>query len=65
MNNINEESQEYVKNLFSKINTEKLIPNSGTKVGNAKSTLLKNEGIEFIEKYDLLIDKLVHKKIYG
>jgi hypothetical protein len=65
MSIINKESKKYVENLFSKISIDKLIPNSGTEVGNYKSALLKKNGIDFIEKYDLLIDNLVHQKIYG
>lgn len=64
MNNINEHSIKFVKNLFEKISSEKLIQNSGTEIGNYKSALFEKHGIEFIEKYDLLIEKLAHEKVY-
>jgi hypothetical protein len=65
MKNISKEAKDYVLNLLKKCNAEHLIPNSGTEVGNIKSELLKRHGSDFIKKYDLLIDDLAQKRIYG
>lgn len=65
MNNINSDAVDYVKNLFAKINSDKLVKNSGTDLGNLKSDLFKTEGLAFIKKYDLAINKVVREKLYS
>ena len=65
MHNINDDAKNYVKNLFAKINTDKLVSNSGTDLGNLKSNLLREEGLEFIKKYDLAINKVIREELYS
>jgi hypothetical protein len=64
MSIINKESKKYVENLFSSINGNRLIENSGTELGNIKSKLLKEKGNGFIQKYDLVINKVIRKELY-
>lgn len=65
MTNINEHSINFVKNLFSKISTEKLIKNSGTDLGNIKSLIVRNKGLAFVKQHDLLIDAKINHKLYA
>jgi len=65
MNNINDDAKDYVKNLFSKINSDRLVSNSGTDLGNFKSELLKSKGLDYFKRYDFIINKVVHEKLYS
>jgi len=35
-----------------------------TDLGKIKTELIKTQGIEFIEKYDILLDEIIHEKLY-
>jgi hypothetical protein len=65
MNNINNNAIDYVKKLFSSINSNSIVNNSGTELGNVKSELLKRNDYEFIKDNDLVINKVIREKLYG
>lgn len=64
MNNINEDAKDYVKSLFAGRKSNKLVANSGTELGNFKSELLEKKGLAYIKRYDLIINKVIHEKLY-
>jgi len=65
MSNINDSAIDYVKSLFDKVDSNKIVANSGTDLGDIKSDLLERKGAAFIEENDLYIDRAIHKELYS
>ena len=63
---INSEARETVKQMFLNMDmSNKSSKDSGTELGNMKAELLRLKGIDFIKKYDLVINKVIHENFYG